>query len=765
MKSYTSRQVLRLTTHIRSLIWLGILLTLLLPLTSHIAPVGAAPVEATPAGAVKSSPEEIKALIEKIESPEKRAGLLSDLKILLQAIEDKKRGTEATSPVYKHFYAGLIQKIDDALSRSFGAFRNLPQKIDEIGGHLSTVAGEGPALWGFVRLAVAIALSLLLLLALRRASTLYLPHKTDDSTADLGPRIGIAVKFWLERAVPPAILLLAGSLLVILFGLGQVEENLLLIFLWSLFLERSLVAATRALLSPARPKMRIFPLADDVAGLCSIWVRRFIEVAVWGEAIAQTAGALGLGPDAETTLTIAYRFVIVLQAMALTLQYRGSVRRLLSALEPDNAGGALRAAIAAWNIVASRWHFIALPYLLILFSLWATDSREGVQSLITATATTAIIIAAAYGAGSLVGLAASRLFTISARLKTLVPSIDQRANRYTPLITRSINGIIWVGAFLFVLDAWGIPTIEALLSRAGVTLIATLAEIIITVALAILFIEGAHAAVEYFLNGRRDHQGSVIEPSPHQRTLLPLAYSAVKWVVIAVAGIILLASLGVNIAPVLAGAGILGLAIGFGAQSLVKDIITGVFMLIENNIAIGDIVRVKDIGGTVESFSLRSVKLRDYDGNVHVIPNSVIDVVTNFTKEYSRAVFEVGVAYREDADRVMGVIRQVGDEMAQDPEWGDQILEPVEIAGLERFDDSAIVIRGRFKTKPIKQWGVRREFNRRIKIAFDAMSIEIPFPYRTLTWAQEAPEPPEGSTIPPTPIATRGTGDADGDSD
>ncbi|MBT3820637.1 MAG: mechanosensitive ion channel, partial [Nitrospinaceae bacterium] len=296
-------------------------------------------------------------------------------------------------------------------------------------------------------------------------------------------------------------------------------------------------------------------------------------------------------------------------------------------------------------------------------------------------------------------------------------------------------------------------------------LIATLAEIIITVALAILFIEGAHAAVEYFLNGRRDHQGSVIEPSPHQRTLLPLAYSAVKWVVIAVAGIILLASLGVNIAPVLAGAGILGLAIGFGAQSLVKDIITGVFMLIENNIAIGDIVRVKDIGGTVESFSLRSVKLRDYDGNVHVIPNSVIDVVTNFTKEYSRAVFEVGVAYREDADRVMGVIRQVGDEMAQDPEWGDQILEPVEIAGLERFDDSAIVIRGRFKTKPIKQWGVRREFNRRIKIAFDAMSIEIPFPYRTLTWAQEAPEPPEGSTIPPTPIATRGTGDADGDSD
>ena len=763
MKVHGSRQAFRLTTLIRSLICVGMLLSLL---TLPFAAFAALAAGATPASPTKSSSEEIKSLIEKIESPEKRAGLLSDLRILLQAFEDKKGGKEAASPIYKHFYAGLIQKFDNALLRSFGAFRNFPQKMDKIVDHLSIVSGESSALWGFVRLAVAIALSLLLLLAVRRATTLYLPNKTEDSAAPLGSRVGAAVRFWLEGALPPAVLLLAGSLFVILFGLGRIEENLLLIFLWSLFLERALVATTRALLSPTRPKIRMFPLPDDVAGLASIWVRRFIEVAVWGEAIAQVSTALGLGPDAEATITSAYRLVILLQAMALTLQYRGSVKRLLSTQEPDNAGSALRAAIATWNIVASRWHFIALPYLFILFSLWATDSKESVQSLITATATTMFIFAAAYGVTRLVSLAASRLFTISARLKALVPTIDQRANRYTPFITRTLNGIIWAAASLLVLDAWGIPTIEVLLSGAGVSLIATLAEIFFTIALAIVLIEGAHAAVEYFLSGRRDHQGNTIEPSPQQRTLLPLAFSAVKWVVIAVAGIILLSSLGVNIAPVLAGAGILGLAIGFGAQSLVKDIITGVFMLIENNIAIGDIVRVKDIGGTVESFSLRSVKLRDYNGNVHVIPNSVIDVVTNFTKEYSQAVFEVGVAYREDADRVMEVIRQVGDEMAQDPVWGEQILEPVEIAGLDRFDDSAIIIRGRFKTLPIKQWGVRREFNRRIKIAFDTMSIEIPFPYRTLTWAQEAPEPTEGNTIPPTRVQTRGAGEADsGDSD
>ena len=159
-------------------------------------------------------------------------------------------------------------------------------------------------------------------------------------------------------------------------------------------------------------------------------------------------------------------------------------------------------------------------------------------------------------------------------------------------------------------------------------------------------------------------------------------------------------------------------------------------MLIEDNIAVGDVVKLKDIGGLVEGFTLRSVRLRDYDGNVHVIPNSAIDVVTNFTKEYSRAVFDIGVAYRENVDEVMDVIRQVGEDMQNDPEWGDQILEPVEIAGLEKIGDSALVIRGRFKTKPIKQWGVRREFHRRIKIAFDERGIEIPFPYRTLIWAE-----------------------------
>ncbi|MEK6712223.1 MAG: mechanosensitive ion channel family protein, partial [Nitrospinota bacterium] len=267
--------------------------------------------------------------------------------------------------------------------------------------------------------------------------------------------------------------------------------------------------------------------------------------------------------------------------------------------------------------------------------------------------------------------------------------------------------------------------------------------IAVTLAVAAGVIELAQGLVEYLLSGRKDAGGNPLPASPQHRTLLPLALSILKWTVIGFAAVNVLATLGVNVAPLLAGAGIVGLAVGFGAQSLVKDVITGVFMLIENNIAVGDVVVVKGIGGLVEGFNLRSVRLRDYDGNVHVIPNGAIDVVTNRTKEYSQAVFDIGVAYRENVDEVIALIREVAEGMREDPEWKDVILAPPEVAGLDKFTDSAIVIRGRFKTRPLKQWPVRREFHRRIKNAFDARGIEIPSPYRTLVWAE--PKPPQGA--------------------
>jgi small conductance mechanosensitive channel len=207
--------------------------------------------------------------------------------------------------------------------------------------------------------------------------------------------------------------------------------------------------------------------------------------------------------------------------------------------------------------------------------------------------------------------------------------------------------------------------------------------------------------------------------------------------IIIVAAITLLKELGIEIAPVLAAAGIVGLAVGFGAQSLVKDVISGFFILLEDQIRVGDVVQIAGKGGLVEKINLKTTILRDLAGNVHYVPNGHIDVVTNMTKDFSRYVFDIGVAYREDVDEVIEVIKEVDEELRSDPDYKDEILEPIEILGLDQFANSGVIIKARTTTLPIKQWRVGREFNRRLKKKFDERKIEIPFPHVTLYMGQD----------------------------
>ncbi len=208
------------------------------------------------------------------------------------------------------------------------------------------------------------------------------------------------------------------------------------------------------------------------------------------------------------------------------------------------------------------------------------------------------------------------------------------------------------------------------------------------------------------------------------------------FVIIAVSSITLLRELGIDIGPVLATVGIGGLAIGFGAQSLVKDVIGGFFILLEDQIRVGDVVEIGGKSGVVEKISLKTTVLRDVSGNVHYVPNGQINVVTNMTKEYSQYVFNIGVAYREDVDDVMKIIKEVDDGMRSDPEFKDDIIAPIEVFGLDQFADSAVIIKARTTTLPNKQWRVAREFNRRLKKRFDELKIEIPFPHVTLYMGQ-----------------------------
>jgi small conductance mechanosensitive channel len=203
-------------------------------------------------------------------------------------------------------------------------------------------------------------------------------------------------------------------------------------------------------------------------------------------------------------------------------------------------------------------------------------------------------------------------------------------------------------------------------------------------------------------------------------------------IVTVIAGAEILHELGVSLAPILGAAGVVGLAVGFGAQSLVKDYFTGFFILLENQLRQGDVAEVGGKTGLVEEVTLRYVRLRDYDGHVHFVPNNLITTVTNMGQGYARSVVDAGVAYREDVDQALAVMRDVAAELREDPAFGPKILEDVEMVGVDRWDDSAVILRCRFMVRPLEQWSVRREYLRRLKNRFDAEGIEIPFPHLTV---------------------------------
>ena len=203
-------------------------------------------------------------------------------------------------------------------------------------------------------------------------------------------------------------------------------------------------------------------------------------------------------------------------------------------------------------------------------------------------------------------------------------------------------------------------------------------------------------------------------------------------VVLVIATTLILGELGVAVAPILGAAGVVGLAVGFGAQNLVKDYFAGFFILLENQMRQGDVVEIAGKSGLIEEITLRYVRLRDYDGNVHYVSNSLITTVTNMSRGFAYSVLEIGVAYRENLDGAIQVMRATGAELRVDAVFGAKILDELEIAGVERLADSAVILRCRFKVRPLEQWNVRREFLRRLKSAFDAHGIEIPFPHLTV---------------------------------
>ena len=321
------------------------------------------------------------------------------------------------------------------------------------------------------------------------------------------------------------------------------------------------------------------------------------------------------------------------------------------------------------------------------------------------------------------------------------PARQHAAERSLAVFRLVSQVVLSVIALLLILELWGVSAWHVLNSPAGSRVMTRAFVALTTIGMVLLVIRVSNVLADYIVRPRLTTQGETRELGRKLRTLTPLVQTILKVAAVFIGVLVVLEQVNIRTGPLLAGLGLVGLAVGLASQSLIKDLINGLFILFEDSLSVGDVATLRGISGVVEKITLRAVVLRDLQGDVHLIPNSTIDLVTNKTKVFSRYLLDVGVAYREDVDTVIGILREVDADMRQDMRYGYNMLEPIEMWGLDRFEDSAVYVQARLKTRPGKQWEVGREFNRRLKKVFDERGIEMPFPHRTLYWGR----PKEGS--------------------
>ena len=540
----------------------------------------------------------------------------------------------------------------------------------------------------------------------------------------------------LVRLVPIVVFTAAAALVAFLLDLGAYTQAVTRSLVEGLAFVTAVTAVMRAVLNVRNPQMRLFPV-EEVEGLAiQRAVLRVVAVGGYGYFGLQAARALGLPWTVHGFLEHVLFFVTFLLYVRVVLRFRRRGAEGLRAVAAQGRGGVV-SRFLPWNAVARSWHVVAILFGLVVYGSWALQIAGGPAFLFRALGITLVL------------LFVTRLVNVwlTARALDRAPERARDDEEEAELgdvlasATRSpLNVLLRLAvtgtAGVLILQAWGVDVWGWLQSDAG----EALRDATLAAALTLAIAYAVWRLLSRIIGGaieETDNLGRPVRTSRSQ-TLLSIGRNVAFVLIWLTAGMLALSELGVNLAPLIAGAGVIGLAVGFGSQQLVQDVITGFFILLEDTISVGDVADLGGKVGVVEAVTLRIVRLRGYDGQVHTIPYSKISTISNLTKDYSYYVFDVGVAYKEDVDQVMAVMAEVGAQMQRERAYRRLIVEPLEIAGVDRFAESAVVIRARMKTRPLQQWTVGREYNRRLKKRFDELGIQIPFPQRTLHMATPA---------------------------
>jgi small conductance mechanosensitive channel len=511
-----------------------------------------------------------------------------------------------------------------------------------------------------------------------------------------------------------------------------------------------ILAIAKMLFTPDAESLRLFFKEQQTGHYLYIWIRRFAVISIFGHFILEASALMGMAHALHGFLTKLLGFVIMLLLITLILQNKKEVASWLHEKgkkpQKSNKNKAIFPVAATFlRRLADGWHFVAIIAVAGFYATWALEIAGGRMFLLSGLAKTLVVMVFAAILLRLAEQGTKAIFHINDDVKKTYPGIEERANRYLPLVRGSFSAIIYVVALFAVLEAWGLGTLGWLFSPMGWALVSELAIIFLILGASVLVWEIVCMKIERSLAREASRENG----STRKLTLLPLLKNVVRISLALIALMLVLSRLNINIGPLLAGAGVIGLAVGFGAQALVRDMISGAFILIEDSISVGDWVEAAGRSGTVEKMTIRTLTLRDLAGTVYVIPFGEVTTVINYNRDYGYALIDAGVAYRESYNEVVAALQDVAAQLRNDEIWSPYIIGDLEIFGMNNLGDSAVEIRVRLKTTPMKQFAVRRAFLERMKHVFDQRDIEIPFPQRTVWFGTG-----KDGSAPPMKLAT-----------
>jgi moderate conductance mechanosensitive channel len=522
----------------------------------------------------------------------------------------------------------------------------------------------------------------------------------------------------LTELLPIAVFATAAFMALAIAQESRVANLVILALINASLFARALGLFSSAVLAPRNPGLRPVPLSDETAVYLHIWVRRLGNIVIFGYFAIEAAYIIGLPFSGREFLFKLLGILVALLLIVLVMQNRTTVAEALGA-----AGDSMVSGIRGQ--IARNWHLAAIFYVVAALLVFLVESN-GFVFVARATGFTIVILAVAALVSAVLRVAVARLFRVSEDVARRFPHLETRANRYLQLVNVVGTAAIGALAALSILQAWGFRSLEWLQTPFGERISGSLFSIGLTIVVALALWEAMNlmitrhiTEVEHGVNGYRR--------AARLRTVMPLIRRVVLIVLAVFCGMIAMSEAGVNIGPLLAAGGALGIAVGFGLQAFIKDFVNSAQIILEDSIAVGDVVRIGEKSGVVEAITMRRVSLRGSDGTLHIIPFGDITTISNQTKDFSFAVFDITVSYGEDLDRVAKTLTEVGAALRQDRQVGSFIVADCEVLGVDSFSDQGVVMKARVKTWPGKQWIVGQAFRRRMMEVFEAAGIETPF--------------------------------------